>query len=35
VTSALLEDAGFAARAVTEETPEDRQPRELFAGLRV
>jgi SAM-dependent methyltransferase len=28
----LLEDAGFRARAVTEETSEDRQPRELFAG---
>jgi SAM-dependent methyltransferase len=28
----LLEDAGFRARAITEETSEDRQPRELFAG---
>lgn len=28
----LLEDAGFRARAVTEETSEDRHPRELFAG---
>jgi SAM-dependent methyltransferase len=30
----LLEAAGFQARAVTEETSEDRQPRELFAGHR-
>jgi SAM-dependent methyltransferase len=30
----LLEDAGFGARALTEETTEDRQSRELFAGLR-
>jgi SAM-dependent methyltransferase len=28
----LLEDAGFRARAITEETSEDRHPRELFAG---
>ncbi len=30
----LLEAAGFQARAVTEETSEDRQPRDLFTGLR-
>jgi SAM-dependent methyltransferase len=30
----LLEEAGFQARPVTEETSEDRQPRELFTGLR-
>jgi SAM-dependent methyltransferase len=30
----LLETAGFRTRAVTEETSEDRQPRELFTGLR-
>jgi SAM-dependent methyltransferase len=30
----LTEAAGFQARAVTEETTEDRQPRELFTGLR-
>jgi SAM-dependent methyltransferase len=30
----LLDEAGFQARAVTEETSEDRPPRELFAGLR-
>jgi SAM-dependent methyltransferase len=30
----LLEETGFEARAVAEETDEDRQPRELFAGLR-
>ena len=31
----LLEAAGFQARAVTEETSEDRQPRDLFTGLRL
>jgi hypothetical protein len=30
----LLEEAGFAAQAITEETSEDRQPRELFTGRR-
>jgi trans-aconitate methyltransferase len=30
----LLRDAGFAPRAITEETSEDRPPRELFTGLR-
>jgi SAM-dependent methyltransferase len=30
----LLEAAGFQARAVTEETSEDRQPRDLFTGQR-
>jgi SAM-dependent methyltransferase len=30
----LLEETGFGARAITEETSEDRQPRELFTGLR-
>ena len=30
----LLEEAGFAARAITEETSEDREPRELFTGHR-
>jgi SAM-dependent methyltransferase len=30
----LLGESGFRARAITEETTEDRQPRELFAGLR-
>jgi SAM-dependent methyltransferase len=30
----LLEETGFSARAVTEETSDERQPRELFAGLR-
>ena len=30
----LLREAGFAAGAVTEETTEDRQPRELFTGHR-
>lgn len=30
----LLGEAGFQARAITEETSEDRRPRELFAGLR-
>lgn len=30
----LLEGAGFAAEAVTEETTEDRLPRQLFAGRR-
>jgi SAM-dependent methyltransferase len=30
----LLEAAGFQARAVTEETSEDRQPRVLFTGRR-
>ena len=28
----LIEAAGFGARAVTEETSEDREPRELFTG---
>ena len=30
----LLEETGFEARAITEETSEDRQPRELFTGRR-
>ena len=30
----LLRDAGFRAAAVTEETTEDRQPREFFTGHR-
>lgn len=30
----LLEEAGFEAAAVPEETDEDRQPRELFVGRR-
>jgi SAM-dependent methyltransferase len=30
----LLEAAGFQARSVTEETSEDRQPRDLFTGQR-
>jgi SAM-dependent methyltransferase len=30
----LLREAGFRAAAVTEETTEDRQPRELFTGHR-
>ena len=30
----LLGEAGFAARAITEETSEDREPRELFTGQR-
>jgi len=30
----LLRGAGFRAAAVTEETTEDRQPRELFTGRR-
>src|SRR5499427_244663 len=30
----LLREAGFQAAAVTEETTEDRQPREFFAGHR-
>jgi SAM-dependent methyltransferase len=30
----LLADAGFAARAVPEQTQEDRRPRELFVGHR-
>jgi SAM-dependent methyltransferase len=30
----LLEEAGFSARAIAEETSEDREPRELFAGRR-
>ena len=30
----LLREAGFRAGAVTEETTEDRQPRELFTGHR-
>ncbi len=31
---ALLADAGFAPRAITEETAEDRAPRVFFAGAR-
>jgi SAM-dependent methyltransferase len=31
----LLAEAGFAASAVTEETTEDRAPRELFVGRRL
>jgi hypothetical protein len=31
----LLGEAGFGAGAVTEETTEDRQPRELFTGQRL
>ena len=30
----LLREAGFEAGAVTEQTTEDRQPRELFTGHR-
>jgi hypothetical protein len=30
----LLREAGFRAAAVTEETTEDREPRELFTGQR-
>jgi SAM-dependent methyltransferase len=30
----LLEEAGFAAQALTEETSEDRHARELFTGVR-
>jgi SAM-dependent methyltransferase len=30
----LLAEAGFEARAITEETDEDREPRERFVGLR-
>jgi hypothetical protein len=30
----LIGAAGFQARAVTEETTEDREPRELFTALR-
>jgi SAM-dependent methyltransferase len=30
----LLAEAGFEARTVTEETTEDREPREMFVGLR-